>query len=373
MPTSTLDDVIAEFQKSILRGERQASSEMLKAYIQGWKRIKTQLGRLQTEYERTVARGESVGLSWIYQNSRLTDMQVLVGKELGRFTKVADIKLTAAQRKVIEKSLTFSRDEMILRLGPQYDVEDIFRVKSLPTGAIETMVGINQPDSPLKKLLSKISIDGAQSASDALVEGMIMGYNPRKIAPMIRDALGTQLNRALTIARTETMRAQRIATGENYKENSDVVKGWVWIADVGEACPACLAMHGTEHPLSESMSSHPNCRCVAQSLTMTWEEIGEKYGYDLSKVDQAGPSFAEVAEKYGMSPEQVARYQNRQLTGEDYFKSLTDTEQSKLLGAAKYEAYKAGKFEFEDLAKKTYSPVWGEGRAVASLKDLLGK
>ena len=369
----TIDDVIAEFQKSILRGERQASSEMLKAYVQGWKRIKAELGQLQKDYDKTVARGESVGVSWIYQNSRLTDMQVLVGKELGRFTKVADIKITDAQRKVIKESLTFSRDEMILRLGPQYDVEDIFRVKSLPTRAIETMVGINQPDSPLKKLLSKISVEGSQKASDALVEGMIMGYNPRKIAPMIRDALGVQLNRALTISRTETMRAQRLATLENYKANGDMVKGWRWVASLDGTCPACMAMHGTEHPLSENMDTHPNCCCNAESITMTWEEIGEKFGMDFSKVEAAGPSFAEVAEKYKMSPEQVARHENRQLTGEAYFKTLSDTEQSKLLGAAKYEAYKAGKFEFEDLAKKTYSAVWGEGRAVASLKDLTGE
>lgn len=35
-------------------------------------------------------------------------------------------------------------------------------------------------------------------------------------------------------------------------------------------------------------------------------------------------------------------------------------------------AWKEGKFEFTQLAKKTYSPVWGAGRGAKSLKELLG-
>lgn len=373
MPPSTLDDVIAAFQRSILRNERSTASAMVRVYVDGWKRVKAKLANLQTQYDKSIADGEPVGLGWIYQNSRLTDIQTLISKELGRFSTIAGSKITAAQRKVIAESLTFSRDEMILRLGPQYDVSDFLRVVSLPTKSIETIVGINQPGSPLKKLLDGISIDGAQSASDALIEGMILGYNPRKIAPMIRDALGTSLNRALTISRTETMRAQRIATEENYKANGDIVKGWRWTAAMNGSCPACLAMHGTEHPTSERMSSHPNCRCVETPITMSWEEIGEKFGFDFSGVDKSGPTFEEIAKKYNMSPEQVARYQNRQLSGESYFKTLTEEQQRNLLGPSKWQAYTEGKFKFEALAKKTYSPIWGEGKGVASLRELLGQ
>lgn len=373
MPTSTLDDVIAAFQQHILRNERAAASAMVRVYADGWKRVKAKLGLLQTEYDKTIANGEPIGLSWIYQNSRLTDLQTLIGKELGRFTGIAGTKITAAQRKVIEESLTFSRDEMILRLGPQYDVSDALRVTSLPTRSIEAMVGVNRPGSPLKILFHGINADGAKDASDALVEGMMLGYNPRKIAPMIRDALGVQLNRALTISRTEIMRAQRIATEANYNANSDIVKGWTWVADLSSACPMCMAEHGTEHPVGEKMSSHPNCRCVETPITMTWEEIGEKFGFDFSGVSDAGPSFEEIAKKYNMSPEQVARYQNRQLTGETYFNNLKADEQRDLLGQGKYDAWKDGKFEFSQLVKDTYSPVWGEGKATASLKDLLGE
>jgi len=373
MPGSTLDDAIEAFQRSILRGERSTASAMVRAYVQSWKRIKTRLAAMQKDYDKSIASGEPVGLNWIYQNSRLADLQMLIGKELTRFTGFAGTKITAAQKKVIAESLTFSRDEMILQLGPQYDVSDFLRVKSLPTSSIEIMVGINQPDSPLKRLLDRINIESSQSASDALIEGMLLGYNPRKIAPMIRDTLGIQLNRALTISRTEVMRAQRTATEENYKANADVVKGWRWIAEVNGACPVCLAMHGKEFPLTERMSSHINCRCTSAPLTMTWEEIGQQYGLDFSNVDKAGPSFEEIAKKYKMSQEQIARYQSRNITGEAFFRTLSAEDQRRIIGPAKWLAWKEGKFEFEKLSKPTHSAVWGEGKGVASLKDLLGE
>jgi len=236
------------------------------------------------------------------------------------------------------------------------------------------MVGMNQIDSPLRMLFRSFGAASAQMASDALIEGLILGYNPRKVAPMVRDALGIQLNRALTICRTEVLRAHREAAHQIYAENADVVKGWRWQAALsGNTCAVCISLHGREFPMSEKMSSHPNCRCCAAPITYSWEELGKRFGVDWSGVDDAGPSFEELAKKYNMSPEQIARYRARTGTGVDYFKSLTPEEQRKILGPAKWLAWKEGKFEFSSLAVKTWSPEWGEGKTAASLTELLGE
>ncbi|HNY84238.1 MAG TPA: phage minor head protein, partial [Anaerolineaceae bacterium] len=117
---------------------------------------------------------------------------------------------------------------------------------------------MNQIDSPLRMLFRSFGAASAQMASDALIEGMILGYNPRKVAPMVRDALGIQLNRALTICRTEVLRAHREAAHQIYAENADVVKGWRWQAALsGNTCAVCISLHGREFPMSEKMSSHP--------------------------------------------------------------------------------------------------------------------
>jgi SPP1 gp7 family putative phage head morphogenesis protein len=370
----TIYDAIGEFQERLLRNERRAAAQMVRVYAESWKRIRKKLERLQTEYERAQSQGQDVGLGWLYQQQRLSSMQALVAKELAHFAKYAEGSVSAQQARVIAESLQFSRDMTILSLGAEYDGQGRFAVKTLHKGAIEALIGATQQGSALDRLFRQIREDGAKAAEDALVQGIVLGYNPRKIAPLIRDALGVQLNRALTISRTEVMRAQRVATAENYKQNADVVKGWRWQAALtGNTCPVCISLHGSEHPLSETMSSHPNCRCTSTAITKSWEELGAEYGVDFSGVEKAGPSFADVAKKYGITPEQQRTYANRKLSGEAYFRSLSAEEQRAILGPSKWLAWKDGKFGFDALSRKTYSAVWGEGVRQASLVELLGE
>ena len=370
----TIYDAVGEFQERLLRNERRAAAQMVRVYADSWKRIRKKLERLQTEYERAQSQGQDVGLGWLYQQQRLSSMQALVAKELAHFAKYAEGSVSAQQARVIAESLQFSRDMTILSLGAEYDGQGRFAVKTLHKGAIEALIGATQQGSALDRLFRQIREDGAKAAEDALVQGIVLGYNPRKIAPLIRDALGVQLNRALTISRTEVMRAQRVATAENYKQNADVVKGWRWQAALtGNTCPVCISLHGSEHPLSETMSSHPNCRCTSTAIVKSWEELGAEYGVDFSGVEKAGPSFADVAKKYGITPEQQRTYANRKLSGEAYFRSLSAEEQRAILGPSKWLAWKDGKFGFDALSRKTYSAVWGEGVRQASLVELLGE
>jgi len=370
----TIYDAIGEFQERLLRNERRAAAQMVRVYADSWKRIRKKLERLQTEYERAQSQGQDVGLGWLYQQQRLSSMQALVAKELAHFAKYAEGSVSAQQARVIAESLQFSRDMTILSLGAEYDGQGRFAVKTLHKGAIEALIGATQRGSALDKLFRAICEAGAQSAEDALVQGMVMGYNPRKIAPMIRDALGIQLNRALTISRTEVMRAQRIATAESYKANADVMKGWRWQAALtGNTCPVCISMHGSIHPVEEEMESHPNCRCSMVPVTKSWEDLGAELGFDFSGVEKAGPSFADVAKKYGITPEQQRTYANRKLSGEAYFRSLSAEEQRAILGPSKWLAWKDGKFGFDALSRKTYSAVWGEGVRQARLVELLGE
>ena len=370
----TIYDTIQDFQQRLLRDERRAAAQMVRVYAESWKRIRKKLERLQTEYERAQSQGQDVGLGWLYQQQRLSSMQALVAKELAHFAKYAEGSVSAQQARVIAESLQFSRDMTILSLGAEYDGQGRFAVKTLHKGAIEALIGATQQGSALDRLFRQIREDGAKAAEDALVQGIVLGYNPRKIAPLIRDALGVQLNRALTISRTEVMRAQRVATAENYKQNADVVKGWRWQAALtGNSCPVCISLHGSEHPLSETMSSHPNCRCTSTAIVKSWEELGAEYGVDFSGVEKAGPSFADVAKKYGITPEQQRTYANRKLSGEAYFRSLSAEEQRAILGPSKWLAWKDGKFGFDALSRKTYSAVWGEGVRQASLVELLGE
>lgn len=101
-----------------------------------------------------------------------------------------------------------------------------------------------------------------------LVRGVVVGDNPRTAAArMVKNLEGEfngGLTRALNIARTETLDAHREAARVGQEAHEDVLDGWVWHAELnssrGRTCPACFALHGTEHPLTEpGPNGHQQC------------------------------------------------------------------------------------------------------------------
>jgi SPP1 gp7 family putative phage head morphogenesis protein len=105
----------------------------------------------------------------------------------------------------------------------------------------------------------------SQAISRALSDGLAAGRNPREIADAMNgeiDDIG--INRARTLARTETARSYNMASALRYQENGidqvNVVNP--------DPCPVCAAIIADNpHPASEAgslvpASSHPNCRCA---------------------------------------------------------------------------------------------------------------
>jgi len=118
------------------------------------------------------------------------------------------------------------------------------------------------------------------------------------------------------------------------------------------------------------MESHPNCRCTSTAITKSWEELGAEFGFDFSAAEKAGPSFAEVADKYGVTPEQRRAYANRKGSGEAYFKNLDPVEQQSVLGKTRWQAWSTGKLSFDNMIQKTSNPVWGVTQKLSSLSSL---
>ena len=135
-----------------------------------------------------------------------------------------------------------------------------FNRVSLP--AIQALIGQLDAQSPLAELFNSITTDGATKIGKLIEQSIIAGENPRDLGRHIRDQFDVSTQRALTIARTESMRAYRGATQENYRLNARFLRGWRWSASLSDrTCAACIASHGTEHPIEEPFGSHPNCRC----------------------------------------------------------------------------------------------------------------
>jgi hypothetical protein len=159
------------------------------------------------------------------------------------------------------------------------------------------------------------------------------------------DPLGMPLSKALTIARTETNRAFREATKETYRRNPHVVKGWIWMADINgdpEPCLACLAMHGTKHEMDETLDDHPNGRCTMLAITPSFEELG------IEGVDQPDTAVE---------------------SGADWFDRQPEERQREIMGEERYDLWKQGNLDFEDLATTRHSDEWGDSIGIRPINQ----
>jgi len=128
----------------------------------------------------------------------------------------------------------------------------------------------------------------------------------------------------------------RRAAAETQRANSDVLGGVVWCAELDEStCDSCMALHGQVFEVGFVCSDHHNGRCAC----LPWVK--------------------------GM-PNPIEQ------TGEDWFKSQSESTQKEHMGEAKWQAWQDGKFEFSQMTKDYDDSVFGVMKGEASLKDLLG-
>ncbi len=207
------------------------------------------------------------------------------------------------------------------------------RLNRVPGEVIQQLLGFLDPAGPLYAKLDGMGEYVAEKVTQAILEGVGKGDNPRTIAARITDSVGMGLTDSMRMMRTAQLYAYRESSRATYVANSDVVTGWVWYAHLETACMSCVAMHGTEHPLDEPLDDHHNGECVAIPLVV---------GAD-NPIEQ---------------------------TGEEYFGQLPEEQQAERMGRDYYKAWQEGKFEFKDLSATHVDDVYGDMRSVATLGEL---
>lgn len=312
-----------QFRAELLQQERGAASQMVRAYGAAYQRIQGQISDLlaQAPSERKV--------NWLYRDKRLEILRAQILDEMQRFSKFAAESVSdqasgaaiQAQSNAIEL-IRIATQGRSMPLAPTFI--------RMPHDAMESIVGAFQLGSALKELFDAIGPQATDAAQAALTSGVAAGHNPRVIAKSVRAALGIGVDRALTISRTETLRAYRESTRQTYAANSDVVSKWRWLcAKSARTCAVCLAMDGQEFDTDVVMGTHPNCRCALVPMTALSESTRE--------------------------------------TGAQWFAKQDAKTQERILGPAKREAYAAGNLTLGDLVKYRDSPKWGPTRTEKSL------
>lgn len=311
---------------------REAERRVLAAYELALARIRRDALELAERQRRAMRRGEEISPSWLYRQRRYRDLAATVLREIVRLETVIERETRRAQARVIPIGST----DALREIG-QYAPSDQARVRleqrwgSFDPASVEQLVGNTADGRPLASLLQGFAPAARDSVTHALVVGIVAGHGPRKTAPAVREALGSTAARALTITRTETLRAYREARIDSMRQ-SRVVEAWVWQCSFGpRTCPACWAMHGTVHPITEPFGSHPNCRCAPVPQTVSWAALGID-APDTTPYVEAGPSV---------------------------FARLDPARQQRILGPGGHELYRAG-VPLERFAERTHS-AFGRG------------
>lgn len=354
---ATLYEVLKRERAQLLAHDAETLGRITRAYGVAYQAILKELQALMLAMATAEASGEKVDANWLYRRDRLQTIQAQAARSIDEFSQGADLTILNGQASAVKLAIAHSAELMTagaataaLRAPSQAAVTMVFN--RINENALQHLVGFLSDGSPLSELLGTYPAQAAMAVEEGLLEGIALGRSPRETARLMGNAMAEggmlpkggpnevtermrQIQiRALRTARTETLRAYRTATDENYNANSDVLAGWMWLSTRStRTCPMCWAMHGTIHPLGELMATHIACRCTQVPV------FRPEYG---------GPPAIK--------------------TGEAEFAQLSKADQRFVLGKAKFEAYEKGELKLSDLVQRTEGDKWGAGRQEASIK-----
>lgn len=338
------------FRGQLVKGNLKASRQIIDAYLAAYKNIKPELDFVNKEIAAQIAAGAKPSSQLIFEKGRMERILSTVTTEIQKVTATSAKIVTAQQSDAVAQALKDAKVLSELARDPSLSWPPPAGITgptwaNINQGQLTSLVGIAGDGSPLHTLLGELAPDAADKAKAMLVSNVTQGRTATEIAHGMHEVLGANMARALAVARTETMRSYRVATQESFKENDDVIAKWRWVAQLSySTCIACISMHGQEFPLTEPMASHVNCRCVAIPISKSFKELGAKGAKETNTSIQ---------------------------TGKDWFDKQPEDTQRKVLGPAKYDAWKDGKIGIDDMVKHSHSDDWGGSYHEASLKGAL--
>lgn len=340
--TSAVIEAANRFRQAILARERQAATRLVSYYGETWRGLQQDIDKLEAQIEQMREAGEEVSEATIGRLGRMQTIQKQAATEALKFSQYASGAITEAQSEAIAAG---ERDAYaLLQASFPAGVDIDISFVRMPAGAVESLAGYLADGSPLANLLRERVGSAAKQFGEMMVRGLASGWNPRKLARELRRSYGMGLTDALRIARSEQMRAYRTSSINGYRQNSDIVTGWMRLAAHNDrTCMACVMLDGTVYTLEEEMEDHPNGRCTLVPITKTYEELG---------IDAPEPDFSRE-------------------TGEEWFLKQDEATQREMMGAL-YGAWQDGQFELADIPKRTESAVWGGSWTPATLGELTG-
>jgi SPP1 gp7 family putative phage head morphogenesis protein len=311
-----------EFNNRLAALETESLLEM----AQRWKKIEDRLWKyFDLLIEETNDRGLKTP-SELYSMYRYQELVRIAQDEISQYESWAGNQISREQMRAVELGYESAARSVYKKLGKG------ILAPIVNHSAVKNMVGLAGDGSPLFSLLRNRSLITASvdGLSQALVEGVALGYSPRKTARMMASGLSEGLNKALVIARTEQLRAYRTANIEQY-ENMGIQQWQRHCSFSDRTCLACLGLDGKIYSTRDGFASHPGCRCFTTAVIP-----GEPL------------------------PESSAK---------KWFSGLDDERKKAILGKGHYELYKNGT-PLDAMVSVKDDPVWGPSIRIRGVADI---
>ena len=329
MPDPLVVIVQRQFAADLAAAETLQMREMAQRWLTIEHSLQGSIDLLAADMAAEKEAGRAVSQAKLYRMQRYQALMGQLQGEVQRYAEWAERQIEQRQTELV--SLGVQQATTAIQVSMQAGAVSSFNI--LDVRAVEAMAALVSEQSPLTRLLKASYPDALGGLSDTLLIGTALGWGPARTAAEMRRGMSMGLNRSLNIARTEQLRALRMASSQQYQE-SGVVIGHKRIAAKFGSCAACLARDGEMLLVDEPVYDHPSGRCSSVPII---EGV-------------PAPSWQ---------------------SGRDWLNEQPVEYQRKVLGAGRYAACKAGKFKFDDLATTTHHDEWGKGLAVKPLSELV--
>lgn len=337
-------DQATRFRNELARHETSATNQVIDAYRLITNRLEDKLTLLMSRIE-VLDSQNNLNANTIRKQAVWSSLLNQLEDEITKFGGYVDTSNTLAAKRALDLAGKHSQLLTAVHFENNPSLTQAFNATwdRLPTEAIETLLGFLQNDSELRSgLQNSLGYSATQNFQNKLLEGIALGYNPNKINALINQSLGEPLTWSLNTVRTTQLYAYREATRANYIANSGIIGGWKWYAALdNRTCLSCVNKHGREFRSDQSLNDHHQGRCTSIPLIKDYQ-------------------------KFGLEPLNIE-------TGENWFNRLPTNQKIERMGYARYRAFLAGEFNFDELSEPYQNDIWGEMIKEASLVGMLGQ
>ncbi len=320
------------FRERLLRQEAEQWRMMARYYRDLMARVQDNIDRLVKEITKLQEAGKPVSIGRVYRLQRYQRLLVQMASELRKFD---EMMLRDIEQRKVQLGLQGIDDaaKALSKLNPGIEV----RFDRLHKAAIEEASGLASDGSPLAGLFASINTELATAMSRTIVESIAMGRHPRVTARLLVKTAHLPLQRAVTIARTEQLRAYRVASLETYRQNG-VRRYQRLAARNGSVCIGCLSRDGEILEIEALLDDHPNGHCTVVPLIE---------GIDMPELEAA----------------------------ERWFARQDPTTKLSIMGGSetRLKLYEGGKAGWSDLATHSDNPRWGGAWNPTPIRDLMKK